>query len=942
MPSLKDRLKAIAPEWSRRNPPSQDAQTTGSLPAQAIITQIFPNPRSLRQDYLNRLISDYRPVFVTSLDMKGLIPGANLFLLDRLFVTPDTFTSLDTQSPNNETQGSRLLTASEVVAREAGQRLVLLGLPGSGKSTFLCFLALQHARALTSSEMDIDGLLPGWSSSPLLPVLIPLDRLTEKLGYQLPTNARIIEPYLYSNESSRSYATHLLEEADRIGGLFLFDGLDEISDPSKRSQVIQIIQDFAAQHSQHPATRFVVTCRTLSYEDPGWQLPGWSKHELAPFNAAKIHQFIEAWYNELIRLDQAKRADYEAKRTSVLAAFKPGDPYRLLEFASNPLILNTLVIAHTGKGDLPECRASIYQECIDHLLTYWTIDSGQAAGKLNPRRLLDFLHIPRATFEHILEEIAYQAYAHQPELGVTQRSHNSALIPEKLLDTIHQSQIKSDHSATGQHITQALLSYLRQPNGLLTLHCITLPQTTKPGLQPDYTYGFIHPFLSAYLAALYLSHKSDLVYEVRSHLNRGNHWRDVLVLLGEILCFRENDAQRMDSLLKALAPAPLPQEGLSIEAWRAVWMAGDLLKIYQRAFPQRKQEHKHIPRGLVNLLQARGTSLPARERSAAADLLESLGDPRFRQDAWFLPDEALFGFIYIPAGPFCMGSDPLKDPSAKESEQPQHTARLPAYFLSRNLVTVAQFKAFLDESGYQPANTSCLKASLSHPVVYINWQEALLYCQWLTGKLKEMAPRRFKGRIIRENERLFWDGLESGKLVATLPSEAEWEKAARGSNISFLKGDKQKSVDKDRTYDHIYPWGDIFDLNKANTAETGLGTTSPVGCFPMGASSYGILDLAGNVWEWTRTLWGEDFINSSFFFPYVSSDGRENQEASNTILRVIRGGSFLYHCWHTRTSSRGRITPQECDWDIGFRIAVTNLKTTSPRVELNDESVSPL
>jgi formylglycine-generating enzyme required for sulfatase activity len=886
---------------------------------------VSPSPKSLRQDYLNNLIATCRPVSVASLQFSGNGPASSLFLLDRLYVTPDTRTRIETKTTGNEAENSRPISAVEIVTREAGQRVVLLGPPGSGKSTFLCFLALQHARALISAEMEINELLPDWSGPPLLPILISLDRLAESLNPNLAPESSSIEQYLHADENSRQYAPHLLEEADRIGGLFLFDGLDEIASVqpihARQPQITQVLQAFASRHSTHPATRFIVTCRSLSYADPGWQLGGWAEHELAPFNEVKIRRFVETWYDEIIRLDPARRAYHEIKRAKLLASLRSGDPNRLLEIAGNPLLLSTLTAAHADKDGLPEHRVLIYQECLAHLLTHWTIESGQAAGKFQLRRLLDFLQVPRATFERLLQEIAYQAHAIQPDPPPGPEAHACALIPEERLSSILRSHLGSDEKV------QTALAYFRQPNGMLTVHRVTLSQNTPPTPQPDYAYAFLHPAIEEYLAALHLAHKTDLGFEARHHISRGSRWREVLLLLGEIICFREADDQRMDGMLSALAPAPLPQEGLSPDGWRAVWMAGELLTIYRRAFPQRDQEHKHIPRGLVNLMQARGTSLPAGERAAVGDVLDSLGDPRFRADAWYLPEEALLGFLLIPGGPFYMGSDPFMDPAAKEPEQPQHELSLPDFYIARNLVTTAQFKAFVEDSGYQPANAGSLHGQLSRPVVYVGWQDALRYCEWLTLKLKEMAARRIKDWTMSVTERYFWDGLESGGLVATLPSEAEWEKAARGPGAASQEGGAS------RRNSCIYPWGDEFDPNRANTAETGLGTTSPVGCFPMGASPYGVLDMAGNVWEWTRTLWGNDFINSSFFFPYDPTDGRENLQASDSMLRVIRGGSFFYHRWHTRISSRGRSIPTEWDWDIGFRVAVMALKNTSRRVE---------
>jgi formylglycine-generating enzyme required for sulfatase activity len=496
-------------------------------------------------------------------------------------------------------------------------------------------------------------------------------------------------------------------------------------------------------------------------------------------------------------------------------------------------------------------------------------------------------------------------------------ANSSGLIPEERLSSMLLTHLGSREKV------QTALGYFRQPNGILTVHKVSLPETIPPLHTPVYTYAFIHPAIQEYQAALYLARKADLGFEARYHINQFDRWRNVLLMLGEHICYQEAEYQRMDGILNALAPAPLPQEGLSLDGWHAIWMASELLPMYRHAFPQREQEHKHIPRGLVNLLQAKGASLPPSERAKAGDVLDLLGDPRFRSDTWFLPDEALLGFLLISSGPFYMGSDPLKDPASRETEQPQHIADLPNFYISRHPVTVAQFKAFVDDSGFHPANNASLNGRLSRPVVYITWHDALHYCEWLTAKLKIIATKRINEWAMNETERDFWLGLESGELVVTLPSEGEWEKAARGPSSSpagYTSGKPNNA---------IYPWGDEFNPNLANTAETGLGMTSLVGCFPLGASPYGILDMSGNVWEWTRSIWGADFIQSSYSYPYTPSDGRENLEAADTILRVIRGGSFFYHSWHTRTSSRGRSAPQEWDWDIGFRVVVTALKSPS-------------
>ena len=109
-----------------------------------------------------------------------------------------------------------------------------------------------------------------------------------------------------------------------------------------------------------------------------------------------------------------------------------------------------------------------------------------------------------------------------------------------------------------------------------------------------------------------------------------------------------------------------------------------------------------------------------------------------------------------------------------------------------------------------------------------------------------------------------------------------------------------------------YPWGDEADPNRANYRDTGIGTTGAVGCFPGGASPYGVEDLSGDVWEWTRSLWGK--------YPYDPSDGREKIDDNDR--RVLRGGSFGDDQWFVRCAARYRDFP-DLHWDyFGLRVGV--------------------
>jgi formylglycine-generating enzyme required for sulfatase activity len=268
--------------------------------------------------------------------------------------------------------------------------------------------------------------------------------------------------------------------------------------------------------------------------------------------------------------------------------------------------------------------------------------------------------------------------------------------------------------------------------------------------------------------------------------------------------------------------------------------------------------------------------LEPKERAEAGDVLAKLGDPRFREDAWYLPDEPLLGFVEVPEGPFPMGDG-----------SDQHELTLPTYYIARCPVTVAQFRAFVEDSGYEPRDSDSLRGVDNHPVVNVTWYEALAYCDWLTQKLREWVetPEPL-ATLLRE------DG-----WVVTLPSEAEWEKAARGGE------DKRR-----------YPWDKETDPNRANYGDTGIGSTSAVGCFPGGASPYGIEDLSGNVWEWTRSLYQD--------YPYDPADGRENLEAGNDVSRVLRGGSFDFTAGYVRCAARFWSNPYNRIGDVGFRVVV--------------------
>jgi formylglycine-generating enzyme required for sulfatase activity len=237
--------------------------------------------------------------------------------------------------------------------------------------------------------------------------------------------------------------------------------------------------------------------------------------------------------------------------------------------------------------------------------------------------------------------------------------------------------------------------------------------------------------------------------------------------------------------------------------------------------------------------------------------------------------------VLVPAGEFLMGSEPKHDPCAQDRERPQHTLTLGDFYVARTPVTNAEYAAFVLATDHPApahwADGGELDGKADHPVVQVTWYDATAYGRWLAD---------CTGKGYR------------------LPSEAEWEKAARGSD------------------GRLYPWGDAWDPPRCNTKESGMGDTTPVTAYEDGASPYGVLDMAGNVFEWTLSLWGTDIKVPDYAYPYDPWDGRENQGARNGVLRVIRGGGFYYAATYARTTCRLRSYPDYGVKTRGFRLAI--------------------
>ncbi|MGB8649013.1 MAG: SUMF1/EgtB/PvdO family nonheme iron enzyme, partial [Anaerolineae bacterium] len=164
--------------------------------------------------------------------------------------------------------------------------------------------------------------------------------------------------------------------------------------------------------------------------------------------------------------------------------------------------------------------------------------------------------------------------------------------------------------------------------------------------------------------------------------------------------------------------------------------------------------------------------------------------------------------------------------------------------------------------------------SPAQPVVGITWYEAVAFCNWLGAR----------------------DG-----VTYRLPTEPEWEYAARGAESR-----------------RNFPWGDRYEVGRANTAELGIGATTPVDQFPEGVSPFGVWDLCGNVFEWTLSKWGTNWQECEHGYPYRADDGREGVEGSGA--RVMRGGSWFNRYTEALCAYRSRYLAGSRGSNIGLRV----------------------
>lgn len=636
----------------------------------------------------------------------------------------------------------------------------------------------------------------------------------------------------------------VLPRALQAGGvLLLLDGLDEVGGLPRRRRLIEEVRGFYERH-RAAGNQVVLTSRPLGYREVRFDAEELLECSIPGLRDEQISAFIEKW-TRAVYLSAGRSSELAGLTMNgeLVAALRRDPGVRSL--ACNPLILTLLALLRLQGSPLPRRRIELYEGFVETLLRQWNQDRGVARRLGRDPDVLETIKI--------LAPIALQMYDTPPDVH---RTEEDVLLRD--LEDIYRQRGHQDPAAAARQFVDDAREH--------------------PALLFNWgegRFGFIHPVFQEYLAAVALAQRGQqgvepIVKALAAYLDEP-FWHDVCLFTLEYLGIVQHRDEAAGTVLEALIGST------SGPAGEAVVLAGEVVADAGAGGVSAGSRRKVVA-ALLETMRA-ADRVDALRRAAAGRALAEIGDPRPE-----VTDVHAMELFPVAAGEFWMGNGEGDD-QIREYARPLHRCALARPFrIARFPVTVAQFRRFVSESGHKPTDPSSLLGLDNWPVVCVSWYDARAFCAWLTRAWRERGV------------------LEEGWEVR-LPSEAEWERAARGD------GDAR-----------LYPWGDDPDPDLANCAETGIGEASAVGCFPGGASPYGCEEMSGNVWEWTLSLWGPASAEPSFLYPYDPADGRENPDAPPEIFRVLRGGPYLVGARHIRCAYRGRAQAGGWNEFIGFRV----------------------
>lgn len=711
--------------------------------------------------------------------------------------------------------------------------MVVLGNPGSGKTTLMKYLAWGLAGQPDPQKFPANRI----------PLFLPLRALDDFQGSVADALRR------YYARAMLGLPADFFEDLLNTGGcLLLFDGLDEVADRQKRLQAIQWIQ---AENGRNRNNTILVTSRYAGYRGEHRFDGDWMVLNIQDFRPEDRNQFIRNWYLQVEtqqREDSQEARDRGSDLASHLIAELDDHP-DLVKLARNPLMLSIICVVNRT-GTLPRQKTELYEKCMDVLLEEWDRSKGMEVvlTATDARQVLRKL----ALWLHEEDE---RTHAGRDEVKAVIRPRLAEVRPDMKSEDIE------------NYVERTLLN-VRDRGTVVVGHDID-------------QFGFQHLSFQEFLAA------DEIVKESLQHLlveNFGRSWWKDTCLLAVGMddprfqkdfyedLFRSNEFEEqlafaLDCVRATRAPRfKLFYEALAEPEVSEIARSQCIMMLREIAGPENREELleaiKNIPAALredsLHIL-----AITLRQIGAGQDYIErvlkSIGQRAFAFPSTVHPpiyskDGTLL--ITIPAGEFTMGSND------HNSEKPQRTVYLDTYRIAHHPVTNAQYRMFIEETGHrEPGFWEDDRFNQpNQPVVDVTWPDAQAYCKWA--------------------------GLR-------LPTEAEWEKAARGEDS------------------REYPWGPEQPDETRCNFDSNVDRPTEVGSYPEGASPYGCQDMAGNVWEWCQDWYGD----------YNESDTRNPAGPDDGSDRIVRGGSYFNDSNGVRGAYRSNFEPSNRYYYLGFRCA---------------------
>lgn len=732
-------------------------------------------------------------------------------------------------------------------AKKKGLRgAVVLGDPGSGKTTLLKHFVLATTGLADPTRL---GLPAG-----VIPVLVELRRLSDPAA---GLEAALTEALRLSDIALKADAPALagwLVGRDEL--LVLIDGLDEVADAEVRAAVARWLEEAV---NQLPRSFFVLTSRYAGYRESSRLDGRFLELRVRDLVPAEAQRFLAAWYRAVeeqaevgTELEVARSRAEEGAADLAERLFAPPETAdlrtaRLAELTTNPLLLQIVCLVHRDRKSLPERRVELYEECVGVLLETW-----REAKKLPVR-------LTTSKARKLLEPLAWWMH--------TGERREAKL--EEILPVLAEPLRVLGQAGQGTE----LLAALRDQSGLL----VFLGQGT---------WGFLHQSFQEYLAACHVQDRSleggALLADLAGHFGKG-WWREVLLLalglerpslfkplLREILkqerlhcdprlagdCLRDAAEPAAEPFLEALAAGIRSgaERYHALQLLRLVpgWMEVEVGGVSGRAIVERLREDgkPQVKSLAVELVGA--PVVPARPAGRSY----TQGEERIHE-----VDGSVL--VFVPGGEYTMGAEDITD-----EEKPVHKVTLSPFWVGKYPVTCQQYGQFLAARPEHPKPAAWDDKRFNQPrqpVVGVSWEDARVYCEW------------------------------AGLL---LPSEAQWEAAARGPEA------------------RRFPWGNDEPTPRHANFDSTEGGPTPVGNYPLGVGPFGTLDQAGNVWEWCLDVWdAEAYRDRNGKKDPVSPEG----EAAG---RSLRGGAWDYPAGHLAAAYRDGDRAADRDGGVGFRVCL--------------------